>query len=139
MQQVLNRVRSQLAVAVLTFLAFTGCDGGMGQVTGKVTANGQPVVGANVTFEDPVNHVRANGVTDNSGTYSLSTNAQGDGAPVGAYRIAVVQAGAADSSQVTAPPRQFPPKFERSETSGLSYTVKPGRQSHDITLPAATP
>lgn len=124
---------------VMVLAAFSGCGGRMGQVTGTVTADGQPVVGANVTFEDPARHLRSNGVTDGAGKYSLSTNTKDDGAPVGDYKVAVVQAGPASSSQTTAPPRQFPAKYERTETSGLTFTVKSGAQQHDIALPKPGP
>lgn len=126
------------ASVLLGALTLTGCGGRMGQVTGKVTIDNQPVVNATVSFEDAVTHVRASGVTDAEGIYSLSTNVKDDGAPVGDYKVAVIQAGPADSSQGD-PPRQFPKSFENPETSGLTFSVKPGKNRFDIELPKAGP
>lgn len=112
-----------------------GCGGKMGAVTGKVTVDGQPVPNATVTFEDDVKHIRSSGVTDESGVYTLSTETKNDGAPIGDYKVSVTQAGPADSSETTLPPRLFPASFERIETSGLTTTVKSGSNTYDIPLP----
>lgn len=132
---VLMNVRGTMLLLAAVALACVGCGGKMGSVTGKVTVEGQPVANASVTFEDGVKHIRASGVTDANGVYTLSTNAKNDGAPVGDYKVSVTQAGPEDSSQTTAPPRLFPPQFERAETSGLTTSVKSGSNTFDIQLP----
>ena len=129
------RAIGALSFSIILCCCLTGCGGKMGSVTGRVTVDGQPVPNAKVSYEDNVKHVRASGETDANGVYTLSTNAKNDGAPVGDYRIAIVQASAADSSQTTAPPRLFPTQFERVETSGLSFSVKSGSNTNDIQLP----
>lgn len=127
------RLLSALGLSALAIM-LAGCGGKMGQVTGKVTIDNQPVANATVSFEDTVKHIRSSGVTNADGVYTLSTNVKDDGAPVGDYKVAVIQAGAADSSQGE-PPRQFSKDFENISTSGLTFSVKPGKSQFDIQLP----
>jgi hypothetical protein len=123
-----------LELSLLVVLA--GCGGAkLSPVHGKVTlADGSPAPNATVTFENVETHVRATGTTDDAGAYELSMLSKGDGIPPGEYKIAVFQAGAADSSATKAPPRIFPVRYESAETSGLTYTVTPGANTHDIPL-----
>ncbi|QDU26037.1 hypothetical protein ETAA8_11090 [Anatilimnocola aggregata] len=123
------------AALLVAGLGTVGCGSGMGDVQGKVTIEGQPAANLNVTFTDPVKHVRATGVTDAAGNYRLSTHAKDDGAPVGEYKVAVNQPGPTDSSETKAPPRLFPDHYERAETSGLMCAVKSGQNTFDIELP----
>lgn len=87
------------AVALLlSAVAFAGCSGAVGggdrfathPVTGKVTYNGAPVPGAVVTFSPNKTGVPgASGITDNQGTYILTTYDAGDGAVEGEYKVMV--------------------------------------------------
>lgn len=120
-------------VLVLLALACTGCGSGLGDVTGTVTLEGQPLPNVNVMFENTERNTRSTGVTDAAGKYRLSTNAKDDGAPVGDCKIAVNQPPPADSSQGEGP-RIFPVRYERADSSGLTFTVKAGKNTHDIDL-----
>jgi hypothetical protein len=118
-------------------------------VSGKVIYKGRPLPGGRVTF-----------VTVNGG-FAASANIHEDGAykvdaPVGDVQISV------DNSMLlrkrgtpTRPPQSeemmkrsgggekdpikghyvdLPSKYATADTSGLTYTVQPGEQTHDITL-----
>ncbi|HEY7312633.1 MAG TPA: carboxypeptidase-like regulatory domain-containing protein [Gemmataceae bacterium] len=73
-------------IAVLT----AGC-AKTADVKGRVTLDGQPVVGATVLFvPEPGNAARpASGLTDSDGNFRLTTYRSDDGAVPGAYRIVV--------------------------------------------------
>lgn len=118
-------------LSLLAITLFTGCGAGMIDVQGKVTLDGQPLPNVNVTFSDQVKHIRSSGVTDADGRYRLSTNAKNDGVQPGEYRVAVIQPGPADSSQA-APPRMFPERYERAETSNLTMPVP--SKNYDIEI-----
>jgi hypothetical protein len=57
----------------------------------------------------------------------------GDGAPPGNYAVTVHHPMPADSSQVQGP-RLFPPRYERTHTSGLTFEVKRSRNEFNIPL-----
>ena len=82
------------------------CAGGCGgssvplhKISGKVTFNGQPVVGASVNFipkdKATAKHRAAQGITREDGSYDLGTNVTGDGAMEGSYVITVAKRPAA--------------------------------------------
>lgn len=108
-------------------------------VHGKVTlADGTPVKGATVVFEDAEKHVSASGVTSAEGAFQLTSVKPNDGAPAGNYKVTVHEPSATDSSQAQ-PPRTFAARYENPDTSGLEFTVASDRYEFDIVLekPAA--
>jgi hypothetical protein len=143
---------------LLLGLFLSGCDrSGLGseeEVSGKVTYKGKPVPGGQVTFITSKGYTFT-GVIDPEGNYKLRS-------PVGEVRIAVDnrmlkssqpspmelrrQMGmkpAADvnvdevkpsAPAVTGTYVYLPPKYYSPDTSGLTYTVKSGSQTHDIEL-----
>ncbi|WP_254513780.1 carboxypeptidase-like regulatory domain-containing protein [Anatilimnocola floriformis] len=127
-------VRRVLGLALLLCaFAVTGCGSGLGDVTGTVTLEGQPLPNVNVMFENTQKNTRATGTTDAAGKYRLSTNAKDDGATLGDCKIAVNQPGPADSSKGEGP-RIFPVRYERADSSGFTYTVKAGKNTYDMDL-----
>jgi hypothetical protein len=82
-------VEGALLAGLVMLLA--GCSGQAttGQVTGKVTHNGEAVTGGVVTFAPTGGTVGkpATGEISSDGTYSLSTYEPGDGAAVGRHRV----------------------------------------------------
>lgn len=80
-------------------LVAVGCGGGSDQksvypVTGKITMEGNPVVGATVTFsptENQADAMVAMGKTDSEGVYNLTTYDADDGAGPGVYRVLVTK------------------------------------------------
>src|SRR5262249_47377602 len=104
----------------------------LGQVTGKVLLNGQPVAGAMVIF-DPIRDAAAKedkhkrvgsalAYTDESGRYELTYGPEAKGAPVGECRI-----------QIQAPGKDIPADYVGS-TSKQTRSVKSGKQVIDFEL-----
>lgn len=100
----------------------------MGQVTGQITLDGQPVTGLIVTFHpqaraDSVNAVtrQAMGETDAEGRFALGTNARGDGAAVGKHRVVLVP-----GNREKPLPGKLPDDYE--------VEVEPGDNTIDIQL-----
>ena len=89
----------QLATSVACvygLLVIAGCGGDSGRistypVTGTVTGNGKPIVGAQITFhpEDEEGTRPAFGVTNQDGEFSLTTYDDGDGAIAGQYTVSI--------------------------------------------------
>ncbi len=84
------------AALCLAVLALAGCGASganKGRVTGKVTANGQPVTGGQLTFS-PAAGVEgaapALGPIESDGTFVLSTDRAGDGAAIGKHTVSYV-------------------------------------------------
>jgi hypothetical protein len=114
-------------------------------VSGKVILDGKPLKGrGTVTFEGSKGGVST--LITSEGTYSLPD------APVGPVRITLGLGWSTDSGngvvpsgpppkkapkKVVAPAKpvkNIPEKYTNPQTSGLTYTVKPGEQTFDIVL-----
>ena len=120
-------------------------------VSGSVIFNGKPVVGATVTFQASGAPRTATGLTDDQGSFQLSTFDTNDGAIEGEHKIAIAKAapaGASDKMETpedylgamqnqgksTAPPGAnaegaLPEKYSKTDTSGLSRTVVAGEEN----------
>jgi len=90
---------SMLSVCVMVSVVIAGCGGGSGQkptakVKGKVTFNGQPVTGGDITFspvaagKDPGKS--GSGTVGADGSYTLTTYQQNDGAVIGNHRVSFI-------------------------------------------------
>jgi predicted phosphodiesterase len=108
-------------------------------VSGTVYYNGTPAVGATIVFYLQVPETKklrrlADAIVEADGTFRLTTLTPNDGAPVGEYRITVVQ----DSEYVDEDslPRKnlLPLKYATPLTSGLSATIKDGRNEFKFEL-----
>lgn len=104
-------------------------------VTGKVTLDGRPLAGATVAlhrYNARVERyvVAADGLSDASGTFKLSTYTKFDGAPAGEYPVTVkVGWGLSDGPAAKG---TIPEKYTVPENTPLKVTVKEGPT--DITL-----
>jgi hypothetical protein len=146
--------RGRFAVA-LTVLLSAGCGGPTGPapekvapVSGTLTYQGKPLKYYGVTFLPTDGRRPGFGTTDPFGKFTLSTNSEGDGAPLGTSKIAVAFAGPPqheDASLTGAPidnpallpkPKtQVPTKYGNPETSGLTVDVPPeGLQDYKLDL-----
>ena len=113
------------------------------EVSGRVLYKNKPVTGGSVAFVAS-DGFASSGVIDEKGNYTIS-------APVGDVRIGVDNRGVGQKPMAAAskgagrpdaePPtpikgtyRQIPEKYYDPSTSGLTYTVKSGPQTHDIEL-----
>lgn len=131
-----------------------GCGGGAGRpptypVEGTVTFEGKPLADATVTFRPAgtdSGQQPANGKTDASGRYQLTTFSASDGAMAGSYRVtimkfaAVAAEGAAGDGDDYVPPRgplpnpknQLPKKFANADQSGLTATVEAKAEGNTV-------
>ena len=116
------------------------------KATGKVLFNGQPVVGADVTFICTAANKSAFGRTNDEGIFKLTTYSANDGAVEGQHQVAIVQIPPAEAPKELAatdsdsyvPPEldqstdpvkvesTLPLKFGDVATSGLSAEVTTG-------------
>jgi hypothetical protein len=80
---------------LIMVLAGSGCGGGgvkLTKVDGKVTLDGSPLEGANITFvPEDNNGPLATGVTGSDGSYRLTTYNTGDGAVAGKYKVTIIR------------------------------------------------
>lgn len=113
-------------------------------VDGLVTIDGKPLDGGTVLFEmigsgKSSQCYTARGSVDSDGRYRLSTFADGDGAPVGRYRVAIFAKHAGRLVEHPDAPSKppIPLSYSLPETSGLEYEVKPGPNTFNIELSAS--
>ena len=119
-------------VAVLVSTA--GCGGKPARVSGAVSVDGQPLEQGTVFFAPTEGGMRASGIIQSDGSYTIKTN-RDSGLEVGDYNVGVV------SRELTWPNPGGPPmpgdylapkKYGNPKTSGLRYTVERG--SNEINL-----
>jgi hypothetical protein len=128
--------------ALIAALACSSCSSdGLNPVSGKVLVNGEPAVGAVVTFFPEraarLDDVVASGVAGDDGTFTLSTGTE-PGAPAGRYVVAVVWPDPAKKPTETQRMMGMTPdapdvlkgRYSR-EKSTLKAEVKPGRNTLD--------
>ena len=144
----------QIAVVLSLLLASTGCSGGshsgppMGEVTGTITYQGNPVALANVVFIPQIKGTAAAAaVTDSSGRYRLSISGEQTGAIAGTYQVSIAlrapyDGPIPDGMSVAYAKETFqnqgkpliPAKYFSASTSGLVAAVEPGRNTFDFDL-----
>jgi hypothetical protein len=88
------------------------------EVAGTVTLKGQPIGGVTVTFVSKDGKATAAAATDDDGKYTAAV-------PVGEYGITLTP---------TEKGPRLPQKYGDPKTSGLTITVKAGKQSFDIRI-----
>jgi hypothetical protein len=138
------------SAAVWVSLALAGCTGPTaGEVRGKVTFKGQPVLSGQLSVVSADGRVESCSIDD--GLYFLRR------APVGQAQVAITGATyvpqpdqdlkekmmkrarepKSDKPEPTTPenPGQVPAKYMNPQTSGLTLEVKAGQQVHDFDLP----
>ncbi|WP_232100768.1 Ig-like domain-containing protein [Gimesia fumaroli] len=119
-----------------------GCGGGsdtppLGQVSGTVTLDGQPLEQAQVTFQ-PENGRASIGETDSEGNYELSYTGTTSGALLGAHQVVIISAVEAYSDESgegkdrKARPELLPAKYNSKTT--LKADVKSGSNQIDFPL-----
>ncbi len=148
----ISRVFAGANTAAMSFcccLLLAGCGGGlpMGQVTGKVTLDGNPVTSGVVHFV-PKKGPAATGPLDENGQYRLTTPGKGLGAVMGTHTIYLTptsdEAHMEGFSQADyesgklapeEPPQPFlPNRYLNLSSSGLQREVAAGSQEHDFQL-----
>jgi len=128
------RIVCALVLAAVVCLEVSGCGNGLAQVSGQVTLDGVPVKGgkegARVTVQfQPANGVGANGIglADANGNYTIGTGSQ-FGVTPGEYYVSCT----VNSLDANGP--KADPKFSSTKTSGLKFTIAPGRNECNIPL-----
>ena len=146
-----KRILLWLGILSLTCI-MTGCGPGVpdtAEVSGTVTLDGTPVDGAIVAFFHPEGGQPARGVTDASGTFTLTTFKAGDGARLGQQKVSVTKideseqkAAAAEGLDTPTTSEDFsvtakhllPVLYSSPSTSGLTVEVKKGMAPVTIEL-----
>jgi hypothetical protein len=131
--------RPPVALALLT-LAAVGC--GRGDVAGKVTYQGKPLVFGTVQFEASDKTIKQANI-EQDGSYSIP------GVPIGEAKVAVssdnpqggaFQPLAREGMPPPPPPPKvdgwfaIPPEYQDLSKPKLTYTVKRGQNTYDIDL-----
>jgi hypothetical protein len=121
-------------------LAVAGCSGSgkESEVSGKVTLDGQPVGPGAVVFAPVEGQTNpADGAIQLDGSYFLKTSRE-VGLKPGTYNVSV---SVFDQPEVKPGERSMvpaklitPQKYADTETSGLEFTVEPGKNDIDIGL-----
>ena len=158
-----TRTASSVVLIGCSFMLLAGCGGGgdgftgpRGQVSGKVTFNGQPVpAGSTVVFQTGEGKsYLASGVVEADGTYELQYDRQanipgvkylvqitppagaaGDGTPVDPMKMDMTKTDVKQAKKsAKSATSVFPAKYFSSLTSGLSFEVKKGGNTADFDL-----
>jgi hypothetical protein len=140
---------SRLGVVLLAALLGTGCGGAKSEVSGTVTYQGKPLPLGTVTFIGADNQaVGSSAIT--GGKYAMAK------LPAGPVKIIVTvppysefpgrrgkhvspEKQAPKDEEPPSPPKRvprvvIPEKYGNPDESGLTYTVQPGPQEHNIEL-----
>jgi len=132
----LFRVRA-LAASVAVFLGAalilgaTGCGGDSTGpiVKGTVKYKGAPLPGGAVTLVSATDATQRTGsINEEDGRYAAVN------CPVGDVKISIDGPTPSSAGPPKAPPVTIPAKYKDPKTSGLTYTVVKGEQTHDIDL-----
>jgi hypothetical protein len=100
-------------------ISLTGCGRpeNIGQVSGMVTLNGQPLPGALIQFEPLAGGSPSGGYTDESGQYSLTYNREVQGAEIGEHRVLI-------RTKDLGNPDSDPPRPKKAESVPARYNTK---------------
>lgn len=103
----------------------------MGQVTGAVSINGEPLKNALVSFE-PMTGRGSSAITNAEGKYDLFYVDQARGALVGEHTVRITTYVEEDSPAAAKFKESIPKKYNAN--SELKETVKPGRNEFNFDL-----
>jgi hypothetical protein len=122
----------------LCCLLVAGCGGPgvkLGTVKGKVTLNGRPLQGAEVTFQPTAKGTAPSaGTTDADGRYELMYTFDTKGAVPGEHIVTITTGGTSfDDQGIEVEQEEHVPARYNTDTE-LRKTVKPGSQTIDFDL-----
>lgn len=130
----------RLSLLLLLAYCSIGCSNSgpqLGTVEGSVTLDGKPLAGAVVAFRPVEGGRTAEGVTDESGHFTIEFAAGAMGALLGDHEIRVTtfrEKVIGDNGRVEDPgmPEKVPKKY--NDQSELIRTVEPGKNRFDLEL-----
>lgn len=129
--------------AVFLLLALApGCGPGRADVSGRVAyEDGTPVEEGTVIGEATVDGkpVGVQGNIAKDGTFRWGGARPGDGALPGSYRVLVMPRALGDSELAAGKVPAVDRKFARYETSGITFDVKPGKNTLNIAVTRPRP
>lgn len=128
-----------LLLSGLLVATLIGCGGKPATVSGVVTLDGKPLQRGTVGFTPVARGMRAAGVIDGEGRYSLSTNRDA-GLEIGEYAVTVVSREPGPEGAQGPPmpgPYITPQHYAVESTSGLKFKVDGGSNTIDIALTSA--
>jgi len=119
-----------------------GCGGGAGQLavaptSGKVTLNGEPVIGGSITLS-PVGGAKGNAgkpasaTIGSDGTFQLGTYRAGDGAVIGKHRVSFSPPPGETKTNPDGHTAQLPGKYDGTVLKTTEIEIKPG--SNELTI-----
>lgn len=126
----------RLLLPGLLLVVLTGCGGKPATVSGVVTLDGKPLQRGTVGFTPVASGMRAAGVIESDGRYSLRTNRDA-GLEIGEYEVTVVsrEPGPENAQGPPMPgPYITPQHYAVESTSGLKFKVDGGSNTIDIAL-----
>src|SRR5262249_53332966 len=108
-------------------------------VTGTVTLDGKPRAGATVGFhrrnpETEKYTTAADGLTDETGRFQLSTYTRFDGCPAGEFTVTVVKTGKGYYDREAPEKSLIPEKYATPDKSEIKVTVKEGSNEVNLDL-----
>ena len=108
-------------------------------VSGAVTLDGKPLAGATVSFHRYVEDTKrwanvADGLTDATGAFQLSTYARSDGCPAGEFAVTVAFTGRGYYDGEAADRPRLPDRYAAAAKTPLKVTVKEGPNDINIDL-----
>ena len=132
-----------LSLTAAMVFAGAGCQPGIstGQVKGTVTLDDKPLANGTIRFETPGKQ-SASGKIVQGQIVEVTTVKPGDGAPVGAHKVAIWAL--AESSNLPNPDKKdlsfmvgkslIPASYNHPDTSGLTADIKPGLNTVEFKL-----
>ncbi len=124
---------SKLYLVLLPLVFCLGCaSGDVGLVSGTVTADGEPVPNAMVTFYPRPDGRASMGLTDEQGNYELTYTRGQMGAKVGEHKVHITTAVAGGDYGTVVSKETLPAKY--NVNSELKADVAPGSNDIDFDL-----
>ena len=123
-------------LALLVALSVVGCSDpnmpDMGQVSGKVTMDGQPISKGRIVFQ-PQNGPSCMAETDEAGNYEIMFDKNTPGAVLGPNVVSIsTHRFARENGELVEHKETVPPQFNVEST--LKFDVQPGAQTKDWEL-----
>jgi hypothetical protein len=129
----------RLAPIVVFLVILSGCGNPKYPVTGKVLfKDGTPLPPGGMIFFSPVdssNHTAARAYLEEDGSFTLSTDSEGDGSLLGKFKVSIKpppQGRGEDDPKTNT--HIIDPKYYSGDKSGIELEVKPGKNEFSITV-----